>query len=134
MYSMDDDPSMHDTPRIKYIVINPDGKYREVHNVLTLDTLLATLGGYVNAIRLPAAVGQTDAYMYVAEEGKAMGLPINVVATRLAQPGVGIFANDYIVGKVILVGPPVKEEETSIGSDWIDTLRRAGGAPADMFV
>lgn len=55
------------------------------------------VGGYIELVSINTPVGHLD--MYLNEEGKLDGLPINALATSIANlPG------DIIVGDVIIVG------------------------------
>lgn len=65
-----------------------------------LETMQGLVGGWLEALSL----GQ-GAVMYLNEEGKILGLPLNTAANRivaLANPGLA--PGDFIVGQVIILG------------------------------
>lgn len=64
----------------------------------SLQTLQKKVGGLIELVRLSPGID-----MYINEEGKLSGLPINVIATQLYQHYRKV-KNDYIVGDVILAG------------------------------
>ena len=64
-----------------------------------LDELREIVKGYIEIIRLGS-----DRYMVINEEGKLENLPINDAATKEAINSCAIFANDYIVGDVLVCG------------------------------
>lgn len=66
------------------------------------DFLNKTVGGWFEAIDL-----EDGNSMFLNEEGKLMGLPRNETATSYARSVT--FASDYIVGDVVIAGPPVGE-------------------------
>lgn len=64
----------------------------------TLDVLQEAVGGYIEA------VGVNDGYtIYLNEEGKLDGLPLNEQATRLTRGILSPF--DLVAGDVVLAGP-----------------------------
>jgi hypothetical protein len=65
---------------------------------LTLDTLQAAVGGYVEHITL-----DDGSSMYLNEDGKFTNLRINREATLLARSVIGL--DDYIVGPVVICAP-----------------------------
>lgn len=73
--------------------IDPDGTVTEI-TVDGLDSLQAVVGGYIEGVQLK------DGYMYCNEEGKLIGLPVNPLATALAQT----LPYDVIVGSVVVLG------------------------------
>lgn len=70
---------------------------------IDLDFLRAKVGGRVEYVALEEEVAGIG--MYLNEEGKLEGLPLNERATYLAHTFEAIFGNDYIVGDTVLVGP-----------------------------
>ena len=63
--------------------------------------LSQTVGGFIEAVPL-----ETDCTMYINEEGKLRGLPINYVANLLAHKlNSGLREYDYIVGNAVICGP-----------------------------
>lgn len=69
-----------------------------------LVALQEVVGGRVEAVVLgPGNVVAPGHALYLNEEGKLNGLPVNEIATRMTR---GVLAfNDMIVGDVALVGP-----------------------------
>jgi len=65
-----------------------------------LDELQKAVGGYIELVRLNNGRG-----MYINEEGKIEGLPMNDKATKLAHEHKAIFENDVIVGDAVLMSP-----------------------------
>lgn len=72
----------------------------------SLEELQGAVGGYIEAVGLPD--GST---MFLNEEGKLNGLPVNEVATALAREM--IQKDDWIAGDVALVGPTDDEGEST---------------------
>nr|WP_255499089.1 DUF3846 domain-containing protein [Leucobacter sp. cx-169] len=64
----------------------------------TLEILQTAVGGNIEFIDLVAP----DANMYLNEEGKLLGLPLNNRATTLARKSIPM--GDFIVGDVVIVG------------------------------
>lgn len=85
---------------VKAIVIPVD----EAPRVETLDgyeALSAAVGGWLELLRL-----SHDAVIYVDEEGKLKGLPINERANRLLheEMPIGLAPNDRVVGTIVILG------------------------------
>jgi hypothetical protein len=76
------------------------------------------------------AVGLEDAYtLYLHEEGKLIGLPVNETATQLTRGVLSMW--DIVVGDCVIVGPPDDEgAETSVSDEW---LARFGLTPASAI-
>lgn len=70
-----------------------------------LSTLQKAVGGYIEAVDL-----SDNLTMWVNEEGKLNGLPINAIATLLWEKHFGF--TDVIVGDVIFTGGTGDEGET----------------------
>lgn len=68
------------------------------------DSLVRFVGGPLEAIRI-----SSDAVAYVHEEGKLIGLPLNVAATKFLD-NIGVYRNgmlqkgDFIVGPMVVLG------------------------------
>ena len=76
-----------------------------------LQYLQMKVGGYVEAIGVP----DTGVSLYLNEEGKLAGLPVNARANRLAHRHQAIFPSDFIVGDVVVVGPvDARGDETGL--------------------
>lgn len=83
---------------------------------IDLDYLSDIVGGLIEAVDIdfPSDPGD-QATMYLNEEGKLIGLPRNVRATRLAKRYSGIGLTDYIAGTIVMVGAVDAEgEETGL--------------------
>jgi hypothetical protein len=64
------------------------------------DQIREVVGGWLECVTLP------DATMYLNEEGKLLGLPINHLATEIAHRDGAIAMHDCICGNVFMVGLP----------------------------
>lgn len=89
------------TPRITALVIPADGTDAYLTAIsATVSSMQHIVGGAVEAIGLTR-----DSVMYLHEEGKFIGLPINGNANRvvfLADPGLASW--DFLVGPVVVTG------------------------------
>lgn len=100
---------------MKAIVIPVEGpiELREIDD--TLDSLQGIVGGFIQAIPLPAFLEPSGrATAYLNEEGKLLpDCAPNMRATDLLVPGVGLFFGDYIAGTLIVCGfnPATGENE-----------------------
>lgn len=84
-----------------YVKWIPAGEPQVVFSELIdgeLKTLQTKVGGYVELVRLSTGID-----MYINEEGKLQGLPINKVATQLYRHFRKV-TDDLIVGNAILCG------------------------------
>ena len=70
----------------------------------SLEEMQKIVGGYVERLSLA-----DERAMYLNEDGKALNLPRNEMATFLGDLA-GIAADDFIVGNVVILS---KEEESS---------------------
>lgn len=86
----------------------------------TLQTLQTLVGGDIQAVGL-RAVGMN---MYVNENGKPEGLPVNFRATFLCHEVNAIFPHDYISGDAVFLGPVDEDEgeDTSLLADQVALL------------
>lgn len=76
------------------------------------------VGGYIEALRL-----SDDLIMWVNEEGKLQGLPLNTAATNIAatfKMGAATLWNDQIVGDVVVATMAESEEDEDLDFDWAD--------------
>lgn len=83
------------------IVISPDGsvKKQTFHGYYDLYN---AVGGYLELLPLR----QLRHVAYINEDGIALGLPRNRLATDLCfQTNVGLHPNDYIKGVMVIAGP-----------------------------
>lgn len=77
-------------------LIKTDGTIQEITEPLNLESMQRLVGGLIQIV-----TGTDDVGYILNEEGKLMGLPANVIATRQAEAKKAIFENDVIVGDVI---------------------------------
>lgn len=79
-----------------------------------LNRLQELVGGYIEGVALPR-LGHGH-FAYINEDGKALGLIHNEVATALCQrAGTGLAEGDYISGVMVVVGRPDKDgNDTSV--------------------
>ena len=77
----------------------------------SLEKLQSAVGGYIQMVE----IGPYS--MYLNEEGKMIGLPVNRLATALWESEYGA-GTDIIVGNAVFCGPPDDEgEDTSLSID-----------------
>jgi hypothetical protein len=93
---------------IKVMVIPPVGQVYTTDIAQNLPSLQKLVGGYIEAVILRGAT------LYLNEEGKILGLPLNEQATFFART-MGWLALDVLCGTVVVCGPPDdKGENTSL--------------------
>lgn len=90
-----------------------------------LKGLQKAVGGYVDAIELRHPVTGEVATMWINDEGKMNGLPVNEYATVLAivsgWPGPAY--GDFVVGTVAITGhDPETGETTPMGEGWMELI------------
>jgi Domain of unknown function (DUF3846) len=95
------------TPRLVRLLLIPTSKPVEVWYVRPeLATLQAIVGGQLEVVRLTE-----DAHMFVDEEGKLKGRPVNHAATRLWHGVVSAaVGRDLVVGDAIVLGDDGADE------------------------
>jgi Domain of unknown function (DUF3846) len=87
------------------LVIPVEGPMEEIELDGSLKQLQTLVGGYIQALPLPAFADPDErATAYVHEEGKLIGLEPNMRATDFMVPGCGLFFCDYIAGPFVLCG------------------------------
>jgi hypothetical protein len=106
------------------IVITTDLRTIELPS-LDYNTLSEAVGGYIEIVHLR---GKFDGFaMYVNEEGKLNGLPMNDLATSIWEASFGALT-DIIVGNAVLVNAetddegnelPLSEEQTKFVMDGL---------------
>jgi hypothetical protein len=84
--------------------VTTDGEIQELKSI-SLQTLQEGVGGWVQAIDL-----RPDVTMWINEEGKLEGLPLNTVAQALWNQVFG--QTDYIVGNAVFTGGTDEDGET----------------------
>lgn len=103
-----------------YVVIDHENGPLTYPGIPDYKDLRYLIGGHLEAVTIPG--GMT---MYLNEEGKLMGLPLNVLATRLLQ-----YPGDYIVGIAVVVGGPTEDgEDTGLTPEQMDALNVAMDVP-----
>lgn len=93
---------MTTTPQaITALVVPCDGTPAHLTSITPdLDTLQRLVGGDIEALNLTG-----DAAVYLAQEGKFLGLPVNAAMNRLvAVAQVGLHPGDFIVGQCVVTG------------------------------
>lgn len=70
----------------------------------TLAWLQSQVGGYIEPVDVSGA-HHGDGTIYVNEEGKLTGMTRNLCATRLAHHFGAIYADDWVAGTCVLLGP-----------------------------
>lgn len=92
---------------MKALVITPEGTTTVEEITPDLDTLQKLVGGYIEAAPTDGSVT-----VYVNEEGKVYGLPINEVGTRLYYKLAPFMEGvDILVGTIVILGAPDDEGE-----------------------
>jgi hypothetical protein len=88
------------------IIVTTDLRTVEL-SALDYDSLSEAVGGYLQVVHLR---GKFDGFaMYVNEEGKLNGLPVNDLATVVWEKSFGAFT-DVIVGNAVLVNAVTDDE------------------------
>lgn len=103
----------------KAVLITAGGEVRRII-VNGYDDLRNGVGGYIEGLRL----GDTGQYAFINEDGKLRQLPVNQRATQLCfERNVGLHPNDFIVGNMIVVGPPDADgNETDVSEEFCRDL------------
>lgn len=97
----------------KAILIEANGNVRRI-DIAGYDDLNKAVGGYIEGIHF----GDTGQFAYLNEDGKAMELPYNWLATVLCgKHKVGLLPDDYISGNMVIVGPADDEGRDTDVSD-----------------
>ena len=92
--------------KVKAVVIEVDGRIRRTE-IDTLESLQALVGGNIEGIKLSR---RYKAFSYVNEDGIALGLPFNRVATAVCTIfGAGLGSGDFIKGPMVVVGDADKD-------------------------
>ena len=98
----------------------------------TLEELQAVVEGYIEPVYVrevltDAGKKAVNVDLYVNEEGKLNGLPVNNRATDFAALAIGGWVNDIIVGNVVILGVPDDEgETTSVSRQAINVVKNFG--------
>lgn len=95
----------------KALIVKPDGSKEYVDQEMTYEFLKETVGGWIEFVFVTEGV-----HLYCNEEGKLLGLPVNIEATRLA----GRLGVDLLCGTVIFLGDrPDDGEEHDLPPEWL---------------
>lgn len=82
----------------------------------TLEFLQEFVGGYLEGLTIPSEGLAFGLHAYMNEDGKALGLPINEVATRLLYPI--LRPGDAITGNLMIVGSDAEGDHVSLPEDF----------------
>lgn len=111
-----------------YMTISTDGVWDEFPGVPAYQDLHDGVGGYIEAVALNIGGSpkpEHEATLWLNEEGKLDGLPLNEIATYIALMYSGIADTDFIAGNVVLTGGPNEEGETlGLSPQWVTHLRK----------
>lgn len=100
---------------LQYLWLEPGQEPEARESVMGYDALVAAVGYPLEVIHLDG--GPT---MYVCEEGKAKGWPVNEAATKLAAP---VLRNgDRVVGSALVLGPLSGGNDTSLSNEALAEL------------
>lgn len=115
------------------LIINTDGTF----SVQEIDGKLATLQGLVGGW-IEAVHPNRDTTLFVNEEGKLSGQPLNELATLLwwALDNDAV-DQDFLVGPVVVLGPvDANGDETSVHTDTLNKFALAvmASAAVDQFL
>lgn len=106
------------------IVLIPAKGAVTAKDVETVDlaTLQHAVDGDIQVVNLgPDNVVAPNCTLYVNEDGKVNGLPVNEIATRMTRGVLGAY--DLVVGDTVLVGPPTEEgDDTGAPDDVVERL------------
>ena len=87
------------------VIITTDGDATKISEI-SLKSLQTAVGGWVQAVDL-----DHDLTIWVNEEGKMDGLPVNPIATRLWEKYIGV-GTDIIAGNAVFTGGTDDDGET----------------------
>lgn len=94
-------------------------------SITRLTKMQEIVGGYVESLDLTHPGTGSIATMWMNEDGKGEGLPVNDWANVVAIVGgwAGAFAGDYIVGTVFLTGfDPETGATLDLPEEWVELL------------
>ena len=102
---------------VQAMVIKVDGSIEMKTIAADLKSLQDEMGGYIELIKL----NDGKLSLYINEEGKLEGLPVNLVASLIAnQTGL---KGDFIVGNAVFLGKGTADgRETSVDPDFVERI------------
>ena len=114
---------------IKALTIRTDGTFSAGTIDGKLKSLQTIVGGYIES------VGSRDVTIFINEEGKLEGLPINHLATVLWWVVCPHMAGqDVLLGDVVVLGPvDANGDETSVTEDTLWVLAEVLAAKPEEF-
>jgi hypothetical protein len=131
--NLDEQPEHGEQLRINSIIIpavETDELRQDQLGSVSLDDRQQLVGGLIEPIDLT----QPPARMYVNEEGKMLGLPVNRRATLLAWAhNRAIRYHDVIVGDAFLVGRVEHGRDTPVSDEFVETLFEATRFRAEVL-
>lgn len=109
---------------LKAIVIEPGCDPEVVEMDTSLKSMQKAVGGWLEAVYGYDDDGDMVAAFFCNEEGKLLGLPVNVAATHLWH-GMSQYAiSDMLCGPVVVLGPPDENgDETSVPDFVVDMIQ-----------
>lgn len=119
---------MQPDPVLALVIPAGDRPARQEHLTADLETIRGLVGGDLEAVSLG-----DEAVMYINEEGKLLGLPVNGHATRMlavSDSPLGI-PSDYIAGNAVVFGRYDADGrndgyEHDVPASVLDLIARAG--------
>lgn len=109
---------------MKALAIHPDNTYHGVDSH-DYEDISNVVGGFIQIV--PRNCVGKDLTMYVNEEGKMMGLELNVLASKLVGKE-NFLPGDFISGSMYVTGPingegeetPLSDEDFRFLRAWLD--------------
>lgn len=117
---------------MRALCIPANGDAQIVDVEISLSWLQEQVGGYIQPVYVDTVLTddgrrEVDACVYVNEDGKINGLPLNPRATDFCALAIGGWFRDIIVGDAVIVGPPGPEgEETPVPDEAVAVVRAWG--------
>lgn len=81
----------------------------------TLEAMQTAVGGFIQGLQLKGGDGT---HVYINDEGKLQGLPVNVAATRFMHHYSLIAPDDFIAGDMVVLGSDGEGGEADV-PDWV---------------
>jgi hypothetical protein len=104
--------------KVKAVLLRADGTASRIE-IKSGEDINKAVGGWLEVINF-----QGNVFVYINEEGKLLGLPLNNRATGLAYSrNIGLIPGDVIVGNVVFVGPADNDgNDTDVPEDFAREL------------